>query len=151
MDLISSGKKGFEMSETSSPIMLLRPEASVRAWAFGWYSKRSMARITFLRVSSLTYFVRLMTCETVAVETPASCATSLMRGGLWGNVEAASPWGLCWLFIVPFRCSGDRAPPGDSGGAVCVRAMITPEGGWAKAVERLFFMTQRARIPDRNS
>ena len=30
MDLISSGKKGFEMSETSRPSVWLRPEASAR-------------------------------------------------------------------------------------------------------------------------
>src|SRR5918912_1247239 len=38
-----------------------------------------MARKTFSRVSSVTYFVLLMTWETVAVETPASRATSFMR------------------------------------------------------------------------
>src|SRR5919202_1378219 len=43
-----------------------------------------MARSTFSRVSSVTYFVLLMTWETVAVETPASRATSLMRI-LWGT------------------------------------------------------------------
>jgi hypothetical protein len=38
-----------------------------------------MARITRSRVSSETNRVLLMTCETVAVDTPASRATSLIR------------------------------------------------------------------------
>src|SRR5215218_4218928 len=97
MDLTTSGKKGFEMSETSRPSMLLRPEASERACEFGWYSQRSTASMTRLRVSSVTYFVPLMTCETVAVETPASRATSLIRDVLEG--------GRGWCSTKWLRCS----------------------------------------------
>src|SRR5215210_3615364 len=90
MALTTSGKKGFEMSEMSRPIMLLRPEASERACAFGWYSQRSTASRTRLRVSSVTYLVPLMTCETVAVETPASRATSLILEVLKGEMGGCS-------------------------------------------------------------
>src|SRR5215216_7927366 len=100
MDLTTSGKKGFEMSEMRRPSMLLRPEASERACALGWYSQRSTASSTRLRVSSVTYLVPLMTCETVAVETPASRATSLIRVDLKGGKGGRSTARLWFSSLI---------------------------------------------------
>src|SRR5437763_1875945 len=84
-----------------------------------------MARRTFSRVSSVTYFVLLMTWETVAVETPASRATSFMRI-LWGTRGHAS-------FVQPPPVSVRLPPPpltkgnGDSGMLPLTRTFIKPE------------------------
>ena len=53
-----------------------------------------MAFKTLARVRSVTYFVLLMTCETVAVETPASRATSLIRGVFGGLSSKLVPLNL---------------------------------------------------------
>src|SRR5215212_10786869 len=108
MALTTSGKKGFEMSEMRRPSMLLRPEASERACALGWYSQRSMASCTRLRVSSATYLVPLMTCETVAVETPASRATSLILDDLKGWRGGRSTAGLCWSSLIGYLLGSSR-------------------------------------------
>src|SRR5215207_974372 len=120
MDLTTSGKKGFEMSEMRRPSMLLRPEASERACALGWYSQRSTASSTRLRVSSVTYLVPLMTCETVAVETPASRATSLILEVLYGGRGGCSiNWLRCSSLIwVLARRFSPRARPPEIGGAL---------------------------------
>src|SRR5215207_9001777 len=122
MDLTTSGKKGFEMSEMRRPSMLLRPEASERACALGWYSQRSTASSTRLRVSSVTYLVPLMTCETVAVETPASRATSLIREVLKGGRGGRSIKWLRWSSLITSLPGSSRHVRGAPGiGALSAR------------------------------
>ena len=54
------------------------PVRKLRAEASGVYPSSAMARYTFSFVSLDTYRVLLMVWDTVAVDTPASFATSLM-------------------------------------------------------------------------
>src|ERR1044071_1131072 len=77
-----------------------------------------MASSTRLRVSSLTYLVPLMTCETVAVETPASRATSLilevLKGGR-GGCSTTCRWCSSLISPLPGSSRPVRALPGLGG------------------------------------
>ncbi len=61
-----------------NPTVFFFPVRKLRADASGVYPSSAIARYTFSLVSVETYRVLLMVWDTVAVETPASLATSLM-------------------------------------------------------------------------
>src|SRR5690606_32523479 len=72
------GKKGLAMEGTSPPITYDFLVDSARATLLGRYWSSSMAERTRWRKRSLTGLESLMTAETVATETPALAATSLI-------------------------------------------------------------------------
>src|SRR5512140_927755 len=100
-------KNGFEMSETTRAMVLVRLERSWRASALGTYPSSSIAASTRARVRTLVWPVPLRTLETVIADTPARLATSLIvligrggttvgraadgRGGSGADRAAASP------------------------------------------------------------
>ena len=71
-------KNLLAISGTIKPMIFFFPVRKLRAEASGVYPSSAMARYTFSFVSLETYRVLLMVWDTVAVDTPASFATSLM-------------------------------------------------------------------------
>ena len=76
-----SVKKGFATSSTTRPIVRLRPARSWRADSFRTKPSSLIEAFTRSRVARATMSGRLSTLETVATETPAWAATSLMLTG----------------------------------------------------------------------
>jgi hypothetical protein len=77
----TSVKNGLATSSTTRPIVRLRPARSWRADSFLTKPSSVIAACTRTRVGAATISGRLMTLETVATETPAWAATSLMLTG----------------------------------------------------------------------
>ncbi len=73
-----SGKYGLAISEITNPNKSLRPVANRRACTFLMYFICPTTSKTRLSVSTEMYGVLLRTRETVAGETPARLATSLI-------------------------------------------------------------------------
>src|SRR5947209_19816259 len=71
-------KNGLRISETIKPRVLDCWERKLRATRFGRYPNRSTAAITRARTSGRTCRPLESTRDTVAVDTPAASATSLM-------------------------------------------------------------------------
>src|SRR3989442_9641489 len=69
---------GLRISETIRPSVLDCWERKLRATRFGRYPNRSTAAITRVRTSGRTCRPLESTRDTVAVDTPAASATSLM-------------------------------------------------------------------------
>lgn len=72
-------KNGLERSDTIKAVSSLRPFFKVRAADSGAESRLAMAAVTRARNSGLTKVLSLTTADTVAVETPAAFATSLIE------------------------------------------------------------------------
>jgi hypothetical protein len=77
----TSVKNGFATSSTTKPIVRLRPARSWRADSFRTKPSSLIEAFTRSRVGRATMSGRLSTLETVATETPAWAATSLMLTG----------------------------------------------------------------------
>ena len=77
----TSVKNAFATSSTTRPIVRLRPARSWRANSSLTKPSSVIAACTRSRVLCATISGWLMTLETVATETPASAATSLMLTG----------------------------------------------------------------------
>src|SRR6218665_346309 len=75
---ISCPKKYWVISDATRPIDRVRPFRSDWAPTFGTYWTVAMADSTRWRVTGLTFLVPFTTCETVAIETPAMRATSVI-------------------------------------------------------------------------
>ncbi|MNP31666.1 hypothetical protein D3C76_1247970 [compost metagenome] len=71
-----SAKMELEISGITTPTVVVFLLARPLATAFGRYPKRSIASYTFLRVCGLTLGLLFTTRDTVAIDTPASRATS---------------------------------------------------------------------------
>src|SRR5207302_6862186 len=78
MARLSEVKNGLRMSETIRPIVVDCWERKLRATRLGRYSNCSTAVITRSRTSGRTWRPLESTRDTVAVDTPAALATSLM-------------------------------------------------------------------------
>ena len=76
-----SVKNGLATSSTTRPIVRLRPARSWRADSFRTKPSSLIDAFTRSRVGRATISGRLSTFETVATETPARAATSLMLTG----------------------------------------------------------------------
>jgi hypothetical protein len=76
-----SVKNGLATSSTTRPIVRLRPARSWRADSFRTKPSSLIEAFTRSRVARATMSGRLSTLETVATETPAWAATSLMLTG----------------------------------------------------------------------
>ncbi len=66
------------LSEVSSPTVRVCPDSSPLARAFGWKESSAAAASTRSRVAARTSWRPLSALEAVAIDTPASEATSLM-------------------------------------------------------------------------
>ena len=77
----TSVKNGLATSSTTSPIVRLRPARSWRADSLRTKPSSRIEALTRSRVGRATMSGRLSTLETVATETPACAATSLMLTG----------------------------------------------------------------------
>jgi len=66
--LVTSAKKGLEMSGITTPTVVVFLLANPLATAFGLYPNRSIVAKIFFLVSGLTLVLPLTTLETVAME-----------------------------------------------------------------------------------